>query len=126
MHVIERLRTADGVPMAVERSHIPAALAPGLPTSRWPSRSLYDVLAATYGVLLDRGEQTIEAGIADPADAALLDLPPAQRRAAAAAAVLRRRRSGRVRGVDLPGGPLPAARRAGGLPDPAAAEPPPG
>src|SRR5690242_1291978 len=29
-HVIERLRTADGIPMAVERSHIPDAVAPGL------------------------------------------------------------------------------------------------
>ena len=75
VHVIERLRTADGIPMAVERSHIPEAVAPGLADESLADRSLYDVLAATYGVLLDRGEQTIEAGIADPADAALLELP---------------------------------------------------
>ena len=30
VHVIERLRTADGIPMAVERSHVPEAVAPGL------------------------------------------------------------------------------------------------
>jgi len=29
VHVIERLRTADGIPMSVERSHIPEAVAPG-------------------------------------------------------------------------------------------------
>ena len=82
VHVIERLRTADGIPMAVERSHVPEAVAPGLGAEPLAGRSLYDVLASTYGVLLDRGEQTIEAGIADPTDAALLDLP------AGAAAVL--------------------------------------
>jgi GntR family transcriptional regulator len=75
VHVIERLRTADGIPMAVERSHIPEAVAPGLVDASLAGRSLYDVLASRYGVLLDRGDQTIEAGIADPTDAALLDLP---------------------------------------------------
>jgi GntR family transcriptional regulator len=75
VHVIERLRTADGIPMAVERSHIPEAVAPGLADASLADRSLYDVLASTYGVLLDRGEQTIEAGIVDPTDAGLLDLP---------------------------------------------------
>ena len=88
IHVIERLRTADGIPMAVERSHIPDAVAPGLSDESLAGRSLYDLLASTYGVLLDRGEQTIEAGIADPIDAALLDLP-----AGAAAVLLLQRRS---------------------------------
>jgi len=87
VHVIERLRTADGIPMAVERSHVPEAVAPGLGAEPLAGRSLYEVLA-TYGVLLDRGEQTIEAGIADPTDAALLDLP-----GAAAAVLLLQRRS---------------------------------
>ena len=75
VHVIERLRTADGIPMAVERSHIPESVAPGLADESLAGRSLYDVLASTYHVLLDRGDQTIEAGIADPTDAGLLDLP---------------------------------------------------
>jgi GntR family transcriptional regulator len=56
VHVIERLRTADGIPMAVERSHIPEAVAPGLVDASLAGRSLYDVLASSYGVLLDRGE----------------------------------------------------------------------
>ena len=88
VHVIERLRTADGIPMAIERSHVPEVVAPGLGDEPLAGRSLYDVLASTYGVLLDRGEQTIEAGIADPTDSALLDLP-----AGAAAVLLLQRRS---------------------------------
>jgi GntR family transcriptional regulator len=88
VHVIERLRTADGIPMAVERSHVPEAVAPGLADESLAGRSLYDLLASKYGVLLDRGEQTIEAGIADPTDAALLHLP-----AGAAAVLLLQRRS---------------------------------
>jgi GntR family transcriptional regulator len=76
VYVIERLRTADGVPMALERSHIPAHLAPDLLDRSLENRSLYDLLATAYGVVLDRGDQVIEAGIADSGDAGLLGLPP--------------------------------------------------
>ncbi|MCO5969155.1 MULTISPECIES: GntR family transcriptional regulator [Actinoallomurus] len=75
VHVIERLRTADGEPMAVERSQIPAAVAPGLLDIPLRDVSLYDVLEKRFGVIFDAGEQTIEAGLADAADARLLDLP---------------------------------------------------
>jgi GntR family transcriptional regulator len=74
VHVIERLRTADSEPMAVERSHIPATVAPGLLDTPLSDASLYDVLQKRFGVVFDAGEQTIEAGIADTADARLLDL----------------------------------------------------
>jgi GntR family transcriptional regulator len=74
VHVIERLRTADSEPMAVERSHIPASVAPGLLDTPLGDASLYDVLQKRFGVVFDAGEQTIEAGIADTADARLLDL----------------------------------------------------
>jgi GntR family transcriptional regulator len=76
VHVIERLRTADGVPMALERSHIPAHLAPDLLDRPLQDRSLYELLATAYGVVLDRGDQLIEAGIADRGDAGLLGLAP--------------------------------------------------
>jgi GntR family transcriptional regulator len=76
VYIIERLRTADGVPMALERSHIPAHLAPDLLDQSLENRSLYELLATTYGVALDRGDQIIEAGIADSGDAGLLGLPP--------------------------------------------------
>jgi GntR family transcriptional regulator len=74
VHVVERLRTADGEPMAVERSHIPVTVVPGLPDTPLSDASLYDVLETRFGIVFDAGEQTIEAGIADAADARLLDL----------------------------------------------------
>lgn len=75
VHVIERLRTADAVPMALERAHLPAHLAPDLLSHSMLDRSLYELLATVYGVALDRGDQIIEAGIADSGDAGLLGLP---------------------------------------------------
>ena len=76
IHVIERLRTADGVPMALERSHIPVHLAPDLLDRSLLDRSLYELLSAEYGIVPDRGDQVIEAGIADSGDAGLLGLAP--------------------------------------------------
>lgn len=76
VHVVERLRSADGVPMAVERTHIPAALAPDLADHSLSDGSLYHLLEERYGVVLDAGEQTIEAALVDRTDAGLLDLSP--------------------------------------------------
>ncbi|GAB3486407.1 GntR family transcriptional regulator [Nocardiopsis coralliicola] len=76
VHHIERLRTADGEPMAVERTALPLSLLPGLEDAPLTGRSLYRVLEEEYGVLLDSGEQTIEAGLCDHADAKLLGLAP--------------------------------------------------
>jgi GntR family transcriptional regulator len=75
VYVIERLRTADGIPMALERSHLPAHLVPDL-LDEPLDRSLYELLATRYGLALDRGDQLIEAGIADSGDAGLLGLAP--------------------------------------------------
>lgn len=75
VHSLHRLRTADGTPMALERSHIPARMAPELLDGSLENRSLYEVLAEDYGIRPDRGEQTIEAGAADAAQAQLLALP---------------------------------------------------
>ncbi|HXZ99757.1 MAG TPA: GntR family transcriptional regulator [Candidatus Binatia bacterium] len=85
VHVITRLRTADSMPMALERSYVPTQVAPGLEIIPLADRSLYQVLEERFGIVLERGEQTIEAGIVDIADAALLDLRPGS-------AVLRLRR----------------------------------
>ncbi|WP_017593442.1 GntR family transcriptional regulator [Nocardiopsis potens] len=76
VHHIERLRTADGEPMAVERTMLPLSLLPGLERIALTGRSLYEVLEEEFGILLDSGEQTIEAGLCDPADAKLLGLAP--------------------------------------------------
>ncbi|MFI0484828.1 GntR family transcriptional regulator [Actinomadura sp. 9N215] len=75
IHVIERLRTADGEPMALERAHILASLAPDLLDRRLADRSLYGVLEAVYGLVFDAGDQTIDASLADAADARHLQIP---------------------------------------------------
>ena len=75
VQVIERLRTADGEPMALERAHIPADAAPGLVDEDLSGRSLYSVLEERYGIVFDAGEQRIGAGIATAADAELLTIP---------------------------------------------------
>ena len=87
VHVLERLRTADGVPMALERTHFPAVLTPGLIDEPLRDRSLFDVLEERYGIVFEEGEQTVEAGVADATDAALLGIP------AGAAVLLHQRRS---------------------------------
>ena len=76
VHVMVRLRTADQVPMAIERSYIPVPVAPGLDDVPLTDRSLYEILQERFSIELDHGEQTIEAGIVDPDDAPLLELRP--------------------------------------------------
>ena len=73
--VLERLRLADDIPMAVERCHIPASVAPGLLETDLSAQSLYDYLERRHGIVLDAGEQLIEAAIIDPADAKVLAIP---------------------------------------------------
>jgi GntR family transcriptional regulator len=75
VHFIERLRTADGDPLCVERAHIPVSFAPDLGSHDLTGRSLYALLESRHGVVLDAGELTIDGGIADPGDADLLGLP---------------------------------------------------
>jgi len=72
VHLVERLRTADGEPMAIERAHLPARVTPGLLDETLEDRSLYAVLQEKFGLLLDTGEQTIEAVTAAASDARLL------------------------------------------------------
>ncbi|MFG2073960.1 GntR family transcriptional regulator [Nonomuraea maritima] len=75
VHFIERLRTADGEPLSIERAHIPVKLAPDLASFDLSEKSLYELLETRYGLVMDAGELTIDGGIADPSDADLLKLP---------------------------------------------------
>ncbi|MFI7616424.1 GntR family transcriptional regulator [Nonomuraea terrae] len=74
VHFIERLRTADGEPLSIERAHIPVKLAPDLASFDLTDTSLYELLERRYGLVMDAGELTIDGGIADPSDADLLKL----------------------------------------------------
>jgi GntR family transcriptional regulator len=69
---VERLRTADGTPMAYEVGHYPSALFPGLLDRELGS--LYDVFASEYGVVVTSGEQTVRAEAADAHQARVLGI----------------------------------------------------
>lgn len=73
---IERLRSADGAPMAHEVSWLPAGPLPGL-LEHDLSSSIYSILSREYGRLLDEAAQTVWAEGADPLRSRLLRVPPA-------------------------------------------------
>ena len=67
-----RVRLADGVPMGVENGFLPFRLFPGLLESFDPRSSLYQTLAARYGVHMAAADEVVEAGLASARDARLL------------------------------------------------------
>ncbi|NYE72782.1 GntR family transcriptional regulator [Microlunatus parietis] len=69
---VERLRTADGTPMAYEVGYYPAALFPGL--LQRELGTLYDIFASEYGVVVTSGEQTVRAESADAHQARILGI----------------------------------------------------
>lgn len=71
---IYRVRTADGEPMCLENTYIPASLAPDL--ARRPLEgSLYQTLVETYGLRIDKAEQSIHATVLDGEMAQALGVP---------------------------------------------------
>jgi GntR family transcriptional regulator, nutrient-sensing system regulator len=69
---IHRLRLADGEPMSIDTSHLPARRFPGLRRNLERHNSLYETLRVAYDIQLAEAEETIETVLADPHDAALL------------------------------------------------------
>ncbi len=69
-----RLRLMDGQPTAIERAYLPHELCPGILSHDFSTASLYQVLADKYGCRPDHAEQEIEATLATPQVAELLDL----------------------------------------------------
>lgn len=74
VHTIERVRTADGIPMALERTNLPAESYPDLLTVMGRDRSLYEVLATAFGVRLESAEQTVGIARLSPAEATRLEV----------------------------------------------------
>ena len=68
---VERLRLADGTPMAYEIGYYPSSVFPGLLES--DLNTLYDVFAARYHVIITAGDQTVRAEAADAHQAHVLD-----------------------------------------------------
>ncbi|MDR2895562.1 MAG: GntR family transcriptional regulator [Propionibacteriaceae bacterium] len=72
---LERIRLLDGIPVAVDQSYLPLALAPGLVDVDFAAGSLYQALAAA-GVVLDLAESALEAQGADALLAERLSIDP--------------------------------------------------
>jgi GntR family transcriptional regulator len=69
---IERLRLADGDPIAIEVLFLNAERFDGISAALGESASFYQLLHSDYGVELASAEETIEAVVAGPRDAELL------------------------------------------------------
>lgn len=67
---VERLRLADGTPMAHEIGYYPSGIFPGLLES--DLNTLYDVFASRYEVIITAGDQTVRAEAADARQAHVL------------------------------------------------------
>jgi GntR family transcriptional regulator len=73
---LHRLRLADGEPMSIDTSHLPARRFPGLRKQLERHASLYETLRTDFGVNLAEAEETIETVLADPHSAQLLGVDP--------------------------------------------------
>jgi GntR family transcriptional regulator len=71
---LHRLRLANDAPIATQLTHLPHHLCPDLLRFDFNTRSLYEVLRGEYGLRLALSDTTIEAALAQPEEAALLDL----------------------------------------------------
>jgi GntR family transcriptional regulator len=72
---LRRLRYADGTPMAIEESHLPLRLYPGLDRYDLEKDSLYGVLRDNYGVTVAWADEIIEAAPATREESELLTIP---------------------------------------------------
>lgn len=72
---LRRLRLADGIPMAIEESHVPMRQFPGLERIDFAKNSLYATLRAQYGVRVGYADEIIEALPATREEANLLTIP---------------------------------------------------
>ena len=70
----ERLRLADGIPVILERRHVPARHCPNL-SERALAGSLYSLWIQRYGLAIGGAEQSIQAVNLSAADAKLLRVP---------------------------------------------------
>jgi GntR family transcriptional regulator len=72
VHYLQRLRTVDGRPHAVEESYLPVKLLPDLLERYHDPISLYQLLERTYGLRLVAGQHTVEAVLLDDTQASEL------------------------------------------------------
>jgi GntR family transcriptional regulator len=86
LYEIERVRFADGAPVAVEMVHIPEYLCPNLDRFNLVTQSLYRILEENYQLVLSHCKEEISAARPNRAQRKLLSIP-----ASAAVLVVKRR-----------------------------------
>ena len=76
--MIERLRKVDEQPAALMRSYLPSKLVPGIRKKHFKQtgreQSLLYILEHHFGIVLDEGEETLEATCVNAQDASLLSV----------------------------------------------------
>ena len=72
--MLERLRLADGIPIALERSYIPVHLCPNIMNQELHHVSLYEIFEKVYHLPLVTATQSIAPGLAENKDATLLKI----------------------------------------------------
>jgi GntR family transcriptional regulator len=75
---LERIRTADGEPMALERTHLPAQRLPGLEAADLRDASLYELLERRWAVRVAEADQWASVVRLTAEEAALLQVAPDQ------------------------------------------------
>jgi GntR family transcriptional regulator len=78
--LIERLRKVDDIPAALVRSYLPKKLVPSITKDNFkehgPEQSILFVLEHHFGIILDKGEETLTPFCVDQNDARLLGIQP--------------------------------------------------
>ena len=75
---MERVRTADGEPMALERTHLPAQRLPGLEDADLTDASLYELMERKWGVRVAEADQWASVVRLNEDEAALLHVSASQ------------------------------------------------
>lgn len=73
--LLQRLRTANGEPMAVETAYLSETLCGGIVDEDLANQSLYTLLTQKYGITPTRAEQQLEAVACPASEAKLLGIP---------------------------------------------------
>ena len=74
LYVLKRLRSADGMPMMVERTYLPVRKFLSLKRPMLEGHSLYGVIERTYGEKIRTAEEEFFASVARLSDARVLDI----------------------------------------------------
>lgn len=75
VYLIERLRTVNGIPVALHQSYLPMHLAPDLQHEDLEKRSLYEILASRYQLAVGHAQETLESSLATEYESVVLSVP---------------------------------------------------